>query len=499
MKPYRQLLSLGFCLMLYTAVPIDAQPQYTVTDLGAIWVSDVNDSGTVVGSTISGGQAPVIWMNGLLVPLVTPSGWGRIDAINDQGEMVGYVGDEFGRQHAAYWAPNGTLILLPGLYTASAATMINGPHQMAGYGDQTDGTIRAKRWYADGTTDEALPTLGGPHSWGSAIDGQGRVWGNAQAPNGNSHVARWDVDGTIVDYGSLGGWTVLFRVNASGVGVGNGTTVQGQSLPFRTTATGLAVLPVLPSPFFGGSASDINNAMLSVGSCWAPGPTDHWSDDVEHATLWRNDGAAIDLNTLIDPTSGWVLNFAQGISENGYIVGRGQLHGHTRAFLLTPLPPAPPSLAIHLNQFDVAPGQTLRVALEMHNPGPLRTTDLYALVLLPDGDQAVFLTNLSPTDGVIRSLSRDNPSTFPRLLAGVSWLSNLHTTQQDAWVYTRNGLEANGTYHLIVAWTKPNSLQDGSIDEGDILALDSKAFRFTGSASTLAAKAQAIRARHATK
>jgi hypothetical protein len=499
MNQSRRLLSLGFCLVLYTAVQIHAQPQYTVTDLGAIWVSDVNNSGTVVGSTLSGGQAPVIWVNGLLVLLVAPSGWGRIDAINNEGEMVGYVGDEFGRQHAAYWAPNGTLILLPGISTASAATMINGVHQMAGYGDQTDGTIRAKRWYADGTTDEALPTLGGLHSWGSAIDGQGRVWGNAQALNGNSHVVRWDVDGTIVDYGSLGGWTVLYRVNASGVGVGNGTTGQGQSLPFRTTATGLAVLPVLPSPFFGGSVSAINNAMLSVGSCWAPGPTDYWSDDVEHATLWHEDGTATDLNSLIQPTSGWILNIAKGISENGLIVGTGQLHGQTRAFLLTPVPAAPPSLAIYLNESDVAPGQTLRAALEMHNPGPLLTTDVYALVLLPDGDRAVFLTNLSPTEGVIRSLGRDDPRTFPRLLADVSWPSNLHTTQQDAWVYRRSGLEADGTYHLIVAWTKPNSLQDGSIDEGDILALDWKAFRFMGPASTLTAKAQEIRARHATK
>jgi hypothetical protein len=83
-----------------------------------------------------------------------------------------------------------------------------------------------------------------------------------------------------------------------------------------------------------------------------------------------------------------------------------------------------------------------------------------------------------------------NPRLFARLLQGVSWPANLHATQENYWVYTRSGLEANGTYHLVIAWTKPNNLEDGGIDEGDILALDWKAVQFTGPASNLAAKAR---------
>jgi hypothetical protein len=113
-------------------------------------------------------------------------------------------------------------------------------------------------------------------------------------------------------------------------------------------------------------------------------------------------------------------------------------------------------------------------------------------------EQVVFLTNLSPLEGQLTALS-NNPRLFARLLQGVSWPANLHATQENYWVYTRSGLEANGTYYLVVAWTKPNSLEDGRIDEGDILALDWKAFRFTGPASTPAAEVQEIRARYATE
>ena len=51
-----------------------------------------------------------------------------------------------------------------------------------------------------------------------------------------------------------------------------------------------------------------------------------------HAVLWK-DGRMVDLNSLIDPSSGWVLSEANGINDLGQIVGGGSLG----AFILTPL------------------------------------------------------------------------------------------------------------------------------------------------------------------
>jgi hypothetical protein len=55
------------------------------------------------------------------------------------------------------------------------------------------------------------------------------------------------------------------------------------------------------------------------------------------AVAWQSDGAAIDLNSLIDPSSGWVLHRARGISETGWITGLGSFDpdglGNTASYL----------------------------------------------------------------------------------------------------------------------------------------------------------------------
>jgi hypothetical protein len=49
-------------------------------------------------------------------------------------------------------------------------------------------------------------------------------------------------------------------------------------------------------------------------------------------------GNNINLNDLIDPSSGWILESANCINNNGWIVGYGTYNGLDQAFLLTPEP-----------------------------------------------------------------------------------------------------------------------------------------------------------------
>ena len=53
-----------------------------------------------------------------------------------------------------------------------------------------------------------------------------------------------------------------------------------------------------------------------------------------HAFLYRN-GLMIDLNSLIDPGSGWTLDSANGINAAGQITGYGEINGQVHAFVLT--------------------------------------------------------------------------------------------------------------------------------------------------------------------
>jgi hypothetical protein len=97
------------------------------------------------------------------------------------------------------------------------------------------------------------------------------------------------------------------------------------------------------------------------------------------------------------------------------------------------------------------------------------------------------VTNTAPLEGVTIRLDAD-PRTFTPMLRRASWPAWLDVIQEHYLTYTFGGGEAPGTYHLLVGWTKPGSLADGRIDEGDVLALDWKAIQFTGQASVLAAQ-----------
>ena len=82
----------------------------------------------------------------------------------------------------------------------------------------------------------------------------------------------------------------------------------------------------------GGSSSSaygINSSGDIVGCSYIPEAQN------SHAFLWKG-GGLLDLNSLIPKDSGWELNEAYAINENGQIVGDGTYRGQTRAFRLDP-------------------------------------------------------------------------------------------------------------------------------------------------------------------
>ena len=79
-------------------------------------------------------------------------------------------------------------------------------------------------------------------------------------------------------------------------------------------------------------AEDINASGQVVG--WVMGWSEITGDAYNFAFLYSG-GVMTDLNTLIDPASGWGLSRAQAINDSGQIVGTGYHNGEIRAFLLS--------------------------------------------------------------------------------------------------------------------------------------------------------------------
>jgi probable HAF family extracellular repeat protein len=89
----------------------------------------------------------------------------------------------------------------------------------------------------------------------------------------------------------------------------------------------LGLLPGAASSY----ADGINNVGQVVGYAF-------FSNTDTHAFVWSPSTGMLDLNNLIPANSGWLLQGAGAINDQGQIVGWGLLNGNgqTEAFLLTP-------------------------------------------------------------------------------------------------------------------------------------------------------------------
>lgn len=106
--------------------------------------------------------------------------------------------------------------------------------------------------------------------------------------------------------------------------VGYSDPVDGPPVPFFWENGELELLPIISE--FGTGAFAINNENIIAGRMQF------------RAAIWTADREIIDLNTRIDPESGWHLTSALDINNNGALVGLGERGGETYSVLIRPLP-----------------------------------------------------------------------------------------------------------------------------------------------------------------
>ena len=189
--------------------------------------------------------------------------------------------------------------------------------------------VHATIW--NGTTPTDLGTLGGS-SFGYGINNSGAVVGISYTFNYSAyHATIWNGT-TLTDLGTLGGgYNYAYGINDSGQVVGQ---MNGLATIWNgTTPTDLGTI--------GGSSSmalGINDSGQVVGTSYTFG------DSTQHATIW-NGTTPTDLNDFLsvsEVNEGWVLDKANGINDNGWIVGSAHNtitgFGNTQGFLLTPVP-----------------------------------------------------------------------------------------------------------------------------------------------------------------
>lgn len=261
-------------------------------------------------------------------------------SVNINGQVVGGAFDSLGKWHACLFA--GQNIDLGTLNTGnSEAQSINDNGEIVG---RADGWTTCLFDPADPTNNISLGSLSRNAGVACSINNEGLIVGWGGVGLSSQHACLFDPtgNGNNVDLDPLSGESMpsgAWSINESSKIVGYYTDFSdyigfSHACIFDVTGNGnnidLGTLDGNPSN--GSVAYSINDRGQIVGT--ARTSSGEW-----HACLFNLEGSPVDLNTLIDPSSGWTLNCANCINNNGWIVGEGiNPDGYGRAFLLTPEP-----------------------------------------------------------------------------------------------------------------------------------------------------------------
>ncbi|WP_445367592.1 DUF3466 family protein [Methylomonas sp. BW4-1] len=354
------------CLLATNAAQAD--PTFRLTNLGTLggsasWATAINANGQVTGSAqIADGsyRAFIADPNGTMREVVTPSGFSSYGLdINNAGQITGYLLDTSSKRRAFLTNAHGTLSDL-GTYggNSSVGLGINDAGQVAGQVIHNTGDANA---FVDNPP--GYYVCCSSFSSGNDINSSGQVAGFdysrtpyyfSETNYGHfTHAYIFNPNGQQIDLGTLGGtasWASA--INDTGQVTGYAYTKTGKAHAFLTAAGGQMVDLGTFIPDIGESeGADINNLGQVVGKASISYTSNYVNGQqlggYSYHAFTTRDGVMTDLNLLIaEGGAGWELLSADGINDNGQIVGMGMFNGLQRAYLLTPIAAVPVPSAV---------------------------------------------------------------------------------------------------------------------------------------------------------
>lgn len=398
----------GVALVTASASSLPAY-RYLVEDLGTLpggtysRAYSVNNSGHVVGhADNSAGQTRAFFWNGAFQVLapdpsgdISPSQSAKNSVafgINDNDQVVGFrdrYNNALGRSidSAFRWnIQSGVVDSVPNfagnLSYDGRAYGINNFGTVVGYATGRGGSTNWQPFRF--TTNSGTVYMGSltgdtsTHCYGLAINGQANICGSGITSVGATRSYRTNGMNLI----SIGGYpndipfspdydTFANDINDANTVVGYYRPTATTLRSFMKTANGNYIDLGMLSESVGNASAlalAINNSSEIVGSI----ETNVGSPRATLLTPTIN--SWVDLNTRIAPNSGWTLEYARDISDNGYIVGYGKKNGATRAFLLTPYITVSGTISLEAWPSGIAPGTYIPFDVQESGTGQVLET-----------------------------------------------------------------------------------------------------------------------------
>ena len=288
----------------------------------------INPTGQVAGTAtnVNGQYRPWRWDGGGPCEFSVLAGAGNAigRGIDTTGRIVGWCHDNRQGDRATLWH-GGSAIALTNLVSRgeSQAVALNAAGLIIGNARTERDERHAVVWRGGQLTD--LGTLGGATSRALALNDAGTIVGVAATADGVEQATVWR-DGRAAALAiPVSGASRALAINSLGWIVGGYAAASARwqaSLWVSGKPTTLGILP----GYIGSQATGINATGQIIGVCW---------DELgaERAFLWST-GTLADLNALLAPGSGWVLDYASGINDRGQIIGCGRFLSQRRPFLL---------------------------------------------------------------------------------------------------------------------------------------------------------------------
>jgi probable HAF family extracellular repeat protein len=340
------LLTVGVCNSAPLPAIFDCGPvskKYSVVALPLVSGAAISPFGKVVGDGLNsvGTQHAFSYFNGTATDLGAFAGTGIDPTLEpSNGAAVSITGLVVGDS------------TVPGLYTHAAsfwggavkdlgtlggfnstATGVNLIGSIVGYSDTSTTDLSTQHAFV--TVPKGLKDLGTLSGTGSsqafAINDLGSIVGQSDIATGDTHAFLYK-RGKMKDLGTLGGSSsAAVAINDLDVAVGSAALTGDANTHavayYHGKVVDLGVLSVGDS-----AANAINDLLQIVGASGFNSET----NDIR-AVIYTG-SKFIDLNTLIDPKLGIVLNNAIAINDKGQIVAQGSdVDGNFAIYLLKPI------------------------------------------------------------------------------------------------------------------------------------------------------------------